>query len=502
MPEPAVTARRESGILLHATSLPDPGVGGLGDEALRFIDWLRAAGQLLWQVLPLVPVGEGGSPYNGLSAMAGNPLLLSPARLVEEGLLEDDEVPCPPGLPEAGVDFAEVARWKERLLRRAYGAYRAGWAPALRRDFAAHRERHAAWLDDYALFRALREQHGGASWTEWDPALRRRDPAALARAAGELDEEVERHAFGQFLFDRQWLAVRAHAGAAGIRIVGDVPIFVAHDSADVWAHPELFQLDREGRPTTVSGVPPDYFSATGQRWGNPLYRWDAMEADGYRWWTERFRRTLEMVDVVRIDHFRGFESYWSIPASEETALNGRWEPGPGVRLFAAVERELGPLPLIAEDLGIITPEVDTLREELGLPGMRVLQFAFAGSDPQNPHLPANYPRLAVAYTGTHDNDTAAGWYGAATDEERAGVEGLAASFPGEEMHWRMIELVLRSEAAVAVIPLQDVLGLGSEARMNTPGTVDGNWAWRFRPGDLTPELAARLLEVTRATGRA
>jgi 4-alpha-glucanotransferase len=496
-----VTGERRSGVLLHPTSLPGEGIGDLGGEALRFVDWLVEAGQSLWQLLPLVPTTEGGSPYNGLSAFAGNTLLLSPARMVEDGLLDADETDSPPGLPDDCVKFHDVMRWKARLVRRAYGAFRAEWAPGLKRAFAAYREEEAEWLDDYALFRALREEHGGASWTEWDEGVRRRDPRAVARAHDRLYEEVERHAFGQFLFDRQWAALRRHANERGVRLIGDVPIFVAHDSADVWAHPELFSLAESGEPTVVSGVPPDYFSATGQRWGNPLYRWDAMAKDGYRWWIERFRRTLELVDVARIDHFRGFEAYWEIPAGEPTAMGGRWVEGPGTALFAAVEKELGPLPLIAEDLGLITPEVDALRDELGMPGMRVLQFAFGGGDPDNPHRPENYPPRSVAYTGTHDNDTAAGWFHrSATDEEREGFRSLAGERGGDAA-WAMIEIVFRSPADLAIVPLQDVLGLGSEARMNTPGTSAGNWAWRVRPGELTPELAARLRALTVETGR-
>ncbi|HEX8693780.1 MAG TPA: 4-alpha-glucanotransferase [Longimicrobium sp.] len=500
MSDAGVVGRRAGGILLHPTSLPGDGVGDLGPAAHRFVDWLAEAGQAYWQVLPLVATNEGGSPYNALSAFAGNVSLLSPRLLVDDGLLEEDEVACPEGLPGDCVRFREVARWKDRLLRRAHGAFRAGWAPALGHAFAAYRERHREWLDDWALFRALRDEHGGGSWLDWPAKLRRREGDALTRAASKLADEVERHAFGQFLFDRQWGALRRYANERGVKVIGDVPIFVAHDSADVWAHPELFELDAKGRPTVVSGVPPDYFSATGQRWGNPLYRWDVLERDGYRWWVERFRRTLELVDVARIDHFRGFEAYWEIPAEEETAVTGRWVPGPGHRLFRALERELGPLPLIAEDLGIITPEVDTLREELGLPGMRVLQFAFGGDDPENPHLPANYPAATVAYTGTHDNDTAAGWFRGATREEKAGLRELTGA-PAGEIHWGMIEVVMRSKADLAVVPLQDVLGLGSEARMNTPGTGEGNWEWRFREGDLTPGLAARLRELTRSSGR-
>lgn len=495
-----VTATRASGILLHPTSLPGDGIGDLGPEAHRFVDWLSEAGQRYWQLLPLVATNEGGSPYNALSAFAGNTMLLSPRLLVDDGLLEADEAACPEALPGDCVAFGEVDRWKGRLVRRAYGAFRAGWAPALRNAFQDYRERNRAWLDDYALFRALRDEHGGAAWTAWDEPLRRRDPDALLRAGSDLRDEVERHAFGQFLFDRQWGALRRHAHERGIGIIGDVPIFVAHDSADVWAHPELFFLEPDGAPTVVSGVPPDYFSETGQRWGNPLYRWDRMAEDGYAWWVERFRRTLEMVDVARIDHFRGFEAYWEIPAAEETAVHGRWVPGPGQGFFQALERQLGPLPLIAEDLGIITPEVDTLREELGLPGMRVLQFAFGGDDPENPHLPANYPALTVAYTGTHDNDTAVGWYRAAGAGERAGL-GALTERPPEEIHWAMIEVVMRSPAGLVIVPLQDVLGLGSESRMNTPGTNEGNWDWRFESGDLTPALASRLRALTGAAGR-
>jgi 4-alpha-glucanotransferase len=494
-----VTGERRSGILLHPTSLPGDGTGDLGAHAYRFVDWLALAGQTLWQILPLVAVGDGGSPYNGLSAFAGNVSLLSADLLVEDALLDEDEARAP-GFEPGQVDFAASSAWKEGLLRRAHAAFRASGSPGLRAGFAEYRERQREWLDDWALFRALRDVHG-APWTRWPAPLRRRDAGALARAREELEGEVERHALGQFLFDRQWGELRRYANSRGIFVVGDVPIFVAHDSADVWAHPGLFELDDEGMPTVVSGVPPDYFSATGQRWGNPLYRWDVLEKDGYAWWTARFRRTLEMVDVARIDHFRGFESYWEVPAEEPTALHGRWVPGPGARLFEAVERELGPLPLIAEDLGIITPAVEALRDGLGLPGMRVLQFAFGDGDPRNTHLPANYPREAVAYTGTHDNNTALGWWRDETaPEERERLLSLSDGH-AHEPGWRMIEIVLRSRADAAIVPLQDVLGLGSEGRMNTPGSVDGNWRWRFRDGDLTQDHAARLRELTAETGR-
>jgi 4-alpha-glucanotransferase len=490
----SVTERRRSGVLLHPTSFPGGPIGTLGDEAFGFVDWLKEAGQGLWQLLPLVAVSEGGSPYNGISAMAGNTLLLDAKRLAEDGLVDDG---TDQGDTER-VDFAAAWTRADHLIRRAHEAFRASRARALRDEFAAYQKKNAYWLDDYALFRALRAAQG-SPWTQWEPAVRARKAAALKKARREHADEVERHAFGQFLFDRQWSALRSYAHAAGVAIVGDIPIFVSHDSADVWAHPELFSLDEAGEPLVVSGVPPDYFSETGQRWGNPLYRWDVMERNGFRWWTERFRRTLEWVDLARIDHFRGFESYWEVPGEEETALNGEWKPGPGSRLFAAVARELGPLPLIAEDLGIITPEVDALREELGMPGMRVLQFAF-GDDDENPHLPANYEANTVAYTGTHDNDTSLGWYRAASEQDRAALRKLTDA-QERAVNWGMMEVVFQSPAALAVVPLQDVLGLGSEHRMNTPGTPEGNWGWRFRAGDLTPALAERLNKLTHATGR-
>jgi 4-alpha-glucanotransferase len=489
---------RASGILLHPTSLPGPGTGDLGEHAFRFVDWLADAEQSLWQMLPLVAVNEGGSPYNALSAFAGNPLLISPSELVIHGLLEAEDAAAP-DLDVDDIDFHAVMRWKEDVVRAAQTVLHED--AELQADFRAYRAEEAAWLDDYVLFRALRDAHGGRCWAEWPVPLRDRHPNALEEARHRLVAEIERHAYAQYLFDLQWSAVRRYAHANGIRVVGDVPIFVSHDSADVWAHPELFHLTEEGQPTVVSGVPPDYFSATGQRWGNPLYRWDVLKATGYRWWIDRFRRTFDMVDVVRIDHFRGFESYWEVPAAEATAMHGRWMPGPGRDLFDAVRAEMGDIPVIAEDLGIITEEVEKLRDDLALPGMRVLQFAFGGeNDPENPHRPSNYVHNAVAYTGTHDNDTALGWYADADREAKRQLRALAG---GEgEMHWRMVQAVLRSQAGWAIIPLQDVLGLGGQARMNTPGVAEGNWAWRLEVGELTPELAQRLAALVRETGRA
>lgn len=495
MAEPSPLGPRAAGVLLHPTSLPGAGTGDLGPAAHDFVDWLGRARASLWQVLPLVAVNEGGSPYNALSAFAGNPLLLSADELAREAWIARADAAPPPDLPAAGIDFAAVMRWKEALVAAAHRRLSQERCAAL----DAYRAREAAWLEDYALFRALRDRYG-SPWTAWPAPLRGRDADALDSARAELAEAVDRHALAQLLFDRQWGALRSAAAARGIRIVGDVPIFVAHDSADVWAHPEIFFLDEAGQPTVVSGVPPDYFSATGQLWGNPLYRWDVLARDGYRWWIERFRRTLAMVDVVRIDHFRGFAAYWEVKAGRPDAILGRWVPGPGRDLFDAVRSELGALPLIAEDLGLITPDVEALRDALGLPGMRVLQFAFGADEPENPHLPANHVANAVAYTGTHDNDTAAGWYASLGSGERTRADRALGA--GEETHWRMIEAALRSGAAWAVVPLQDVLGLGREGRMNVPGVAEGNWAWRFVEGDLPPELAERLAALVRATGRA
>ncbi|MBA4155925.1 MAG: 4-alpha-glucanotransferase [Gemmatimonadetes bacterium] len=489
---------RSSGVLLHVSSLPGPQIGDLGDAAHRWVDWLADAGQSMWQILPLVPVNEGGSPYNGLSALAGNPLLVSPARLVDDGLLDASELRGAEGSrPE--VDFARVMAWKDHLLHRAFTRFRSGAAPEIRTALQVFRARSGGWIEEYALFRALRDAHGGASWTTWERPIRLRESAAVQVWRERLSEQVEEHVFREFLFERQWAALHEHARTRGVRIVGDIPIFVAHDSADVWANRELFYLDEEGQPTVVAGVPPDYFSKTGQRWGNPLYRWDVMQERGYRWWTERFRRIFEQVDIARIDHFRGFEAYWEISAEEETAMNGCWVSGPGAALFHAVERELGPLPLIAEDLGLITAEVDELRDDLGLPGMRVLQFAFDG-DPSNPHLPANYPRNSVCYTGTHDNATVLGWWRDLDLAEREQVRRLID--PREaEVHWDLIRVAFQSTADWALAPLQDVLGLGDKARMNTPGTAEGNWAWRMPENALTDDVQTRLLEITRSSSR-
>ena len=487
---------RASGVLLHPTSLPGPGIGDLGTVSHRFIEWLAAAGQSCWQILPLVDTDEGGSPYNGLSAVAGNPLLVDLEALVEEGLLRQDEIRAG-SFSEAAVEFPRVTTWKMDLLSRAQERF-ARMGHPLRGELERYRARHDRWLDDYALFRSLRSRYG-SPWTEWPEGIRSRQVTALAEARRELADEIARCEFQQFVFDRQWARVRRHAHENGIAIIGDIPIFVSHDSADVWAHQDLFRLEPDGRPTVVSGVPPDYFSKTGQRWGNPLFRWEVMKDRGYGWWVDRFRRTLEWVDIVRVDHFRGFEAYWEIPAEEETAVKGSWEPGPGAEFFRAVQGRLEELPVIAEDLGLITPEVDALRAELGYPGMRVVQFAFDG-DPTNPHLPENYPENTVAYTGTHDNDTIMGWWEEASPDER---EAAARRFRSSDLpvNEAFIDLVFRSAARLAITPIQDVLGLGTEARMNTPGTSGDNWIWRLRNGELRPDHADRLRRLSRGAGR-
>jgi 4-alpha-glucanotransferase len=490
--------RRRAGILLHPTSLAGRhGIGDFGDRADEWIAFLAAAGARVWQVLPLGPVGFGGSPYAALSAFAGNPLLISLDRLAGDGLLSAEEVARTPGSPSGPVDYPAVQAAKSATLALAHARFRAGASDhGAYHDFV---EREQSWLEDWALYAALREQFGNRPWTHWDPALRSRQPAALAVWRERLAERVDFHRFVQWVFFEQWRRVRRLANERDILILGDLPIFVAHDSADVWARQEIFVLDADGQPSVVAGVPPDFFSKTGQRWGNPLYRWEVLAQRGYDWWIERLRATLALVDLVRIDHFRGFESYWEVPADEPTAVHGAWRPGPGKAFFDAMEAALGKLPIVVEDLGLITPEVVALRDQLGYPGMKVLQFAFSDV-PANPYLPFQYERNAVVYTGTHDNDTTVGWYAAADEAER----DLARRYlgvPGTDIAWDFIRLALASVAELAIAPLQDLLSLGSEARMNFPGKVDGNWTWRVAPDALRPEVAARFRELCGVYGR-
>lgn len=493
---------------MHPTSLPGRfGIGDLGTEAYRFVDFLKDAGQRLWQVLPLGPTGFGDSPYQCFSAFAGNPLLISLERLVEKGLLPAAALHETAIFPDEEVHYGRVIPWKSDLLARAAGNFFAGSSAETRARFESFCATQAAWLDDYALFMALKHTHSQEFiWTHWEPSVRSRRPAALDHWRRKLTGEIDLHRFYQFEFFDQWRALKQHCAECGIRIMGDVPIYVAHDSADVWAHTEYFDLDEKGNPAAVAGVPPDYFSATGQLWGNPLYRWDVLAADGYRWWIERLAATLAMVDIIRLDHFRGFEAYWTVPASETTAVNGRWVKGPGVAFLQAAVDALGDLPLVAENLGVITPEVEAMRNRFGFPGMSILQFAF-GKDPQGPDFrPHNYPRARVAYTGTHDCDTTVGWWTSAGQGESTRTEEdirkehdytrRYLNLDSQEIHWAFIRALMASVADTVVFPLQDVLGLGSKARMNLPATPSGNWRWRFRSGVLTPALARRLKELT------
>jgi len=496
---------RSSGILLHPTSLPGPnGIGELGPEAHRFAEFLGDSGQRIWQVLPLGPTGYGDSPYQGFSAFAGNPLLISLDVLVERGYLNAGDLQERPDFPADNVDFGAVIAWKVPLLRKAFEAFARNGA-AGRDAFDAFCRKHSAWLEEFALFMALKQAHNNVMWTEWDHELALRDPAAIERARSELRDEIECTKFVQFEFDRQWRELKAHCARNDVQILGDMPIYVALDSADVWANPGLFEIDEQGKPNVVAGVPPDYFSATGQLWGNPIYRWQAHAASGYAWWIARFRWGLEVLDMVRLDHFRGFEAYYEVPAGDSTAVRGNWVKGPGASLFAALESALGKLPIVAENLGVITPEVEALREKFGFPGMAILQFAF-GNDPQAPQFrPHNYQHHLVAYTGTHDNDTAVGWWnggtGANSVRSLADIEKEMAcarrylNTDGTEINWVMIRTLMSSVADMVLFPMQDVLGTGSEARMNLPGSSAGNWCWRFRAESLSPAVSGRLRQL-------
>jgi len=486
-----VSFTRSSGILLHPTSLPGPhGSGDLGASARHFVDWLAGAGQRLWQILPLGGIGPGNSPYMSSSAFAGNVLLIDLQALQQQGWLDAADLAPPPGFELQRLNFAAVVPWRMERLHRAAGRFAARASATERADFAAFCAQQVAWLDDYTLFMALADAYGRALWCDWPRGLACRDTAALAQARIDHAKATHFWQFCQWCFFRQWDALRAYAHSQGIRIVGDAPIFVAYQSADVWARQGLFELDADGRPQVVAGVPPDYFSATGQRWGNPLYRWDAHRAEAYAWWTERIRRTFALVDIVRIDHFRGFAGYWEIPASEPTAVVGRWMPGPGAALFEAITAALGDLPIIAEDLGVITPEVDALRRQFDLPGMRVLQFAFGGGN-DNTYLPHNYAPGTVVYGGTHDNNTSIGWWNDASDAERAHVRDYLG-VDGHDIAWDLIRAASASVADTAIHPMQDVLGLGADCRMNLPGKGAGYWEWRFTWEQVQPEHAQRL----------
>ena len=491
--------QRRSGILLHPTSLPGPQpVGSLGKEAFRFVDALVTAGQSIWQILPLGPTGYGDCPYSCFSAFAGNPLLIDLQALAANGDLAEKD------LPEFTVSSGEAnfgAAYREQwpLLQRAYENFTAAATEQRRTAFAGFCEEQQSWLNAYALFRALSDEQQNAHWQQWPEQYRRPDEATFKELLERYSDSCTWHKYLQFVFFEQWFALKHYANRKGVLIFGDLPIFVAEDSADVWNHQELFHLDEDGRPTLVAGVPPDYFSATGQLWGNPLYNWERMADEEYRWWRDRFHWNLELYDLIRVDHFRGFSASWAIPAGDRTAENGSWQTVPGGELFDRLKHDLGTLPVVAEDLGIITREVETLRDRYALPGMKILQFAF-DSDAQNPYLPHQHIRRAVVYTGTHDNDTTLGWWQSLDPEIRKRVKDYLGNSCGD-MPWPLIASALSSVARTTVIPMQDILSLTSTARMNTPGTTDGNWQWRMSEDQFTPEHMERLLHLSHLYGR-
>ena len=492
---------RYAGVLAHPTSFPSPyGIGDLGPGARAFIDFLSASGQSLWQCLPLGPTGFGDSPYQAFSSFAGQPLIISPDLLLEDGLLLEEDLSDMPSFNEHVCEYGLVIPWKMALLKKAYGHFCERGHADLRRQYRDFCAAEKDWLDDYTLFMALKDDAGGKPWSDWEPAYKFPDAKAKRGASRRLKDEIGFYAFLQFIFFRQWTALKSYANDKGIAIVGDIPIFVSPDSADVWANKELFQLDDEGYPVVVAGVPPDYFSATGQLWGNPLYDWKAMAGTGYEWWIRRIKGQLRLVDYLRIDHFRGFEAYWAVPYGEKTAIGGKWVKGPGAAFFKAVKETLGgDLPIFAEDLGIITPQVEKLRDRFGFPGMKVLQFAFEGSD-ESDYLPYLYGENCICYTGTHDNNTTVGWFFDVPEATRERVRRYCNS-ACHEVHWDMIRLALSSTARYAIYPLQDLLGFGGDCRMNTPGVAAGNWAWRFRSDYLNSALAERLKELCITYGR-
>ena len=501
-PPPFPPDYRACGVLLHVTSLPSPyGIGDLGPAAFAWIDCLREAGQTWWQALPGGPTGYANSPYQSLSSFAGNWLLISPARLIEDGLVSKSDCEGP-SFPAAAVDYDAVIRFKYRLLDVCWFNFSAG----VRRDLGTAYENfchcHARWLNDYALFRALKAKYNGAYYLEWPIELVQRSPSALAQARQELAREIDKICFAQFLLFRQADQLKQYAHARGIRLIGDLPFFVSPDSSDLWTDPELFLLDERRKPSFVAGVPPDYFSAQGQLWGNPIYNWEALRGTGYRWCVDRMRALLAHVDVIRLDHFRAFAAAWHIPSGAATAQAGHWVPGPGAEFFSTVQKELGGLPFIAEDLGLITPDVRALRDQFRLPGTKVLQFAFDGHS-DNPYLPENYGPNTVVYTGTHDNDTTRGWFETLPQNQRQNVLNYVRRIGGEsnEIAWELIRLAWSSAAALAMAPLQDVLNLGTDARMNLPGRAEGNWCWRCTEDMLSEPVFERLRELTTSSNR-
>ncbi|MGB7201063.1 MAG: 4-alpha-glucanotransferase [Pyrinomonadaceae bacterium] len=502
---------RASGILLHPTSLPgDFGIGDFGSEAFKFVDFLREAGQAYWQILPLGPTGYGDSPYQCFSAFAGNTLLLSPEKLVEDNLLDNAAVSEHPDFPAHRVDFSSVPKWKNEILAQAYKGFHRITSVDIRGKFEKFCLQNAWWLDDYALYRVIKADQQQKPWYEWPDELRLRDAKAIVKAGEELFEQIQAEKFSQFLFFRQWFELKRYANKKGIKVIGDIPIFIALDSADVWCNQNKFKLNADGTAKVIAGVPPDYFSKTGQLWGNPICDWDAMREDNFSWWTTRVHFTLTTVDIVRVDHFRGFCAAWEVPGKDKTAENGRWVDVPGRELFVGLKQSLGQLPMIAEDLGVITPDVEELRDAFDLPGMRILQFAFGG-DANNHDLPHNYIKNCVAYTGTHDNDTTAGWWRSHADNTSASDENRNnrvrehclkyLDSDGKEIHWDFVHAVWASVADTAMAPMQDILGIGTTGRMNLPATTADNWQWRLMADSIKDEYTNRLRELTETYGR-
>jgi len=496
-----MTFERSSGVLLHPTSLPGRyGIGTFNQSAYEWVDFLAQTHQSLWQVLPLGPTGYADSPYQSFSTFAGNPYLISLEELVHDGLLDQKVLDSAPEFPRNRVNYGMIYNWKLPVLRRVASGFAERATPAQQAEFEAFCVEQNAWLDDYALFMALKDAHDGASWITWEMDLRGRKKRALTAAIKEHAAAIQGHKINQWLFFRQWLRLKAYANEKGIRIIGDIPIYVAMDSADTWANPKNFFLDDQFQPTVVAGVPPDYFSATGQLWGNPIYNWPYLKRMGYQWWIERIQAVLKLYDIVRIDHFRGFADYWEVPSDETTAINGRWMDGPGSEFFDAVKAALGELPIIAEDLGILSPAVVVLRNQFDLPGMKILQFAFS-SDASDKFLPHNYKQNFVVYTGTHDNDTSWGWYQVTSTPAEQDYFRRYLRTDGRDVPWSLIDAAWRSVAVMAVAPLQDILGLGTDARMILPGRTDGNWQWRYVPEQINGHVIERLREVTVVYGR-
>ena len=493
---------RSSGILFHPTSLPGKyGIGTLGKEAYAFIDFLKKSRQKLWQIFPLGPTGYGDSPYQSFSSFAGNPYLIDFDLLIEAHLLSEEDLrDVFFGDNEEYIDYGAVYNQKYPLLRKAYENFKSSDNHEMRENLEHFKRENASWLNDYSLYISLKNHFNGLPWNEWAHDIKNREHGAMEHYKNELADDIEYHNFIQFLFFKQWGDVKRYANENGIKIIGDIPIFVAADSSDAWANPEIFLFDEERKPVKVAGVPPDYFSATGQLWGNPLYNWQKLKETNYSWWVERVRANLSTCDIIRIDHFRGFEAYWAVPYGDDTAINGQWEPGPGIDLFNAIKSQLGELPIIAEDLGLMTQGVIDLREATGFPGMKILGFAFDSGE-ENDYLPHTYTKNCVVYTGTHDNDTLIGWFQKAKEEDRQFARDYLNSRSDDEIHWDAIRGAWSSVANMAISPVQDFLGLGSEARINTPGVAAGNWQWRLRHGVLTDELAERIAKLTRVYSR-